>query len=99
MIDNPDQVERLIAKLRKSLPLLDNVTPEVAIVIREQSPKSSVAPLYNRPSRLAGDEGGIVCKVELVLRTTTGLFSRKLLSLVVVQAQSLVRSLRTRSVG
>jgi hypothetical protein len=45
MIDNRDQVERLVAKLRESLPLFATVTPEVAAV--------------------AGDEGGIVCKVEL----------------------------------
>ena len=39
MIDNPEQVERLVAKLRESLPLFATVTPEVAVVIREQSGK------------------------------------------------------------
>jgi hypothetical protein len=66
MIDNPDQVERLVAKLRESLPLLATVTPEVAAVICEQSPAAD--PLRRYPiTRVdyAGDEGGIVCKVEL----------------------------------
>jgi hypothetical protein len=66
MIDNPDQVERLVAKLRQALPLLASVSPEVAAVIREQSPAAD--PLSRYPiTRVdyAGDEGGIVCKVEL----------------------------------
>ena len=66
MIDNPDQVERLVAKLRQCLPLFATVTPEVAAVIREQSPAAD--PLHRYPiTRVdyAGDEGGIVCKVEL----------------------------------
>jgi len=41
MIDNPDEVERLIAKLRQSLPLLATVTPEVAAIIRERSPAAA----------------------------------------------------------
>ena len=66
MIDNPDQVECLVAKLRESLPLLATVTPEVAAVLREQSPAAE----FLRPYRItrvdyAGDEGGIICKVEL----------------------------------
>ena len=66
MIDNPEQVESLVAKLRQSLPLLATITPEVAAVIREQSPAAD--PLRRYPiTRVdyAGDEGGIVCKVEL----------------------------------
>jgi hypothetical protein len=66
VIDNPDQVERLVALLRESLPLFATVTSEVAVVIREQSPKAD--PLHRYPISqvdYAGDEGGIVCKVEL----------------------------------
>jgi|SRR3981189_2462735 hypothetical protein len=66
MIDNPEQVERLVTILRESLPILAAVTPEVAAVMREDS---SIAELSGRYpiSRVdyAGDEGGIVCKVEL----------------------------------
>jgi hypothetical protein len=66
MIDNPDHVARLVALLRESLPLFATVTPEVAAIMREQSPRAD--PLRRYPiSRVdyAGDEGGIVCKVEL----------------------------------
>jgi hypothetical protein len=66
MIDNPDQVERLVAKLRQSLPLFATVTPEVAAVIREQSPAADPLRRYSITRvDYAGDEGGIVCKVEL----------------------------------
>ena len=66
MIDNPDQVERLVAKLRQSLPLSATVTPEVAAVIREQSPAADPLRRYSITRvDYAGDEGGIVCKVEL----------------------------------
>ena len=41
MIDNPDQVELLIARLRQSLPLFATVTPEVAAIIRERSPTAA----------------------------------------------------------
>jgi hypothetical protein len=66
MIDNPDHVARLVALLRESLPLFATVTPEVAAILREQSPRAD--PLRRYPISqvdYAGDEGGIVCKVEL----------------------------------
>jgi hypothetical protein len=67
MIDNPDQVERLIAGLRQSLPLFATVTPEVAGIIRERSPTAADPQRRYPITRVdyAGDEGGIVCKVEL----------------------------------
>ena len=66
MIDNPDQVERLVARLRQSLPLLATVTPEVAAIIREHSPAADPQRRYSITRvDYAGDEGGIVCKVEL----------------------------------
>jgi hypothetical protein len=67
MIDNPDQVERLIGRLRQSLPLFATVTPEVAAIIRERSPTAADPQRRYPITRVdyAGDEGGIVCKVEL----------------------------------
>jgi hypothetical protein len=38
MIDNPEQVERLVSKLRESLPLVAMLTPELVAIVREQSP-------------------------------------------------------------
>ncbi len=43
MIDNPKQVERLLPKLRESLPLLATLTPEVAAIVREESPAVGAA--------------------------------------------------------
>jgi hypothetical protein len=67
MIDNPDQVERLIARLRQSLPLFATVTSEVAAIIRERSPTAADPQRRYPITRFdyGGDEGGIVCKVEL----------------------------------
>jgi hypothetical protein len=66
MIDNPEQVERLVSKLRGSLPLVAMLTPEVVAIVREQSPaveRSQEYPITRVD--YAGDEGGIVCKVDL----------------------------------
>jgi|SRR6266404_7927701 hypothetical protein len=66
MIDNSDQAARLVALLRESLPLFAAVTPEVAAVIREQAPRADPLRRYLISQvDYAGDEGGIVCKVEL----------------------------------
>lgn len=66
MIDNPKRVERLLAKLKESLPLFAILTPEVAAIVREQSPAVELLQQYP-VTRVdyAGDEGGIVCKVDL----------------------------------
>jgi hypothetical protein len=66
VIDNIDQVERLLSKLRESLPLLATLSREVAAIIREQSPEADPSRRYS-VTRVdyAGDEGGIMCKVEL----------------------------------
>ena len=66
MIDNPKQVERLLPKLRESLPLLATLTPEVVAIVREESPAVELSQQY-AITRVdyAGDEGGIVCKVDL----------------------------------
>jgi predicted lipoprotein len=66
MIDDPDQVERLVARMKESLPLFATVSYEVAAVISEQS--RAADPQRRYPiTRVdyAGDEGGIVCKVQL----------------------------------
>ena len=66
MIDNPERVEGLIAKLTAALPLAAIVTPELAATIRAQSPS------VDAPRRCSitwvsysGNEGGIVCKLDL----------------------------------
>ena len=66
MIDNPNQVERLVAELRESLPLFASVTPELAALIHKNIPKIDPSHRYTITRvDYAGDEGGIACKIEL----------------------------------
>jgi hypothetical protein len=66
MIDHPEITQRLIAKLNEALPLPVSLTPELQDILRRQTSGSTI------PARVtvtwisyAGDEGGIVCKLDL----------------------------------
>ena len=66
MIDNPHQVERLLDKLKASLPLIAAVTPAVAALIQERS--LAIQPAHECrviSVDYAGDEGGIVGKLQI----------------------------------
>jgi hypothetical protein len=66
MIDNPVQVERLVDGLTAALPLAAFVTPELAAIIRAQSPGAEAPRRCNVTwVSYSGDEGGIVCKLDL----------------------------------
>jgi hypothetical protein len=65
MIDDPDQVERLLARLRQALPLPARMTPGLLAALRDRAPGRHPT----RACRItavdyAGDEGGIVCHLE-----------------------------------
>jgi hypothetical protein len=62
VIDNREQVERLLTKLRAALPLSAAAGPELAALIRQKSPGIELPKEY-RVTRVdyAGDEGGIMC--------------------------------------
>ncbi|HEY0791215.1 MAG TPA: hypothetical protein VGD78_09145 [Chthoniobacterales bacterium] len=65
MVDNPEQVERLLAKLHAALPVPARVTPEVAAMLQAQHAAGQILPVGSVTwISYAGDEGGIVCKVE-----------------------------------
>jgi hypothetical protein len=65
VIDNPDQVERLLAKLTASLPLVATVAPTLAVTIRGESPGTDLTRRCNVTwASYSGDEGGIVCKLD-----------------------------------
>ncbi len=66
MIDDLDQVQLLITAMRESLPLVATVTPEVAAAIRAHYPATDGRRPYPI-SRVdyAGDEGGIMCRVDV----------------------------------
>jgi len=66
VIDNPDQVERLLSRLTASLPITAIIMPQLAAVFRARSPGLDVP----RRCRVVwadymGDEGGIVCQLDL----------------------------------
>ena len=65
MIDNPAQVEQLIAKLQAALPLSATVSPPLLALLQEQSPDLDL-PLRCQITRIhyTGDEGGILCKLD-----------------------------------
>jgi len=66
MIDHPDITERLIAKLNGALPIAARLTPELQETLRRQNAGSTI-PGHAVITWIsyAGDEGGIVCKLDL----------------------------------
>lgn len=64
-IDNPDQVERLLAKLNEALPLPAVVTPYLAGALQTRAPDHPLPRTCSVTSvTYAGDEGGVVCRLE-----------------------------------
>ena len=62
MIDNPDQVERLLAAPRGALPLPARMTPRLLATVQDQVPGArQTAGCRITRADYAGDEGGIVC--------------------------------------
>lgn len=75
MIDNAAQVSRLVSKLRVSLPVSARLTPELSDTLRDQLGGLAV-PTVCELTRVdyAGDEGGIMCKLELGCETGERVF-------------------------
>jgi hypothetical protein len=66
VIDNPEQVERLLGKLTSSLPLAAITAPELAAFIRREAPDAPVPRRCNITwVGYTGDEGGILCKLDI----------------------------------
>jgi hypothetical protein len=65
MIDNPIQMQRLLAQLQAALPVPTRATPELKAMLETQniSNASSVATIT--AVNYAGDEGGIMCRLEI----------------------------------
>jgi hypothetical protein len=65
MIDNPAQVDRLMGKLQQALPLPASPTPELlaALIAKNAARKNSATCSVSWIS-YAGDEGGIVCRLD-----------------------------------
>ena len=94
MIDNPDQVDRLVPKLKVSLPLFASLTSRVAESLREQSPGLEVTERC-AVTRIdyAGDEGGIMCWVDLRSRDDSQVFIVSITHLTFDRRQPLAREI------
>ena len=65
VIDNPLQTELLIAKLKAAVPLSATVSRPLLALLQEQSPDIALPPRCQITRiHYAGDEGGIVCKLD-----------------------------------
>ena len=65
MIDNLEQVERLLAKLRPNLPLAATMMPALAAVVWEERPDLEPSK-HCSVTQLdySGDPGGIMCRLD-----------------------------------
>ena len=65
MIDNPLQADLLMAKLKAALPLPAMATPPMLAQLQEQAPALDLSPRCQITQiHYAGDEGGILCKLD-----------------------------------
>jgi len=76
MIDNPDQAQRLLARLQAALPLTARLTPELAATLRTKNTKSDIPSTCSISwVSYAGDEGGIVCRLDFTRELETAAFA------------------------
>lgn len=75
MIDHPDQVGRLIKRLNAALPIPARVTPELQIILRQQRGVAMPASCSITWVSYAGDEGGVVCRLEARPETAETVFT------------------------
>jgi hypothetical protein len=76
MIDNPDQAERLLARLQAALPLPARVTPELAATLQTKNAQTDIPSTCSVTwISYAGDEGGIVCRLDFTREIETATFA------------------------
>ena len=70
MIDNPGQAERLLTRLQAVLPVPARMTPELAATLRTPETATEVPAACSIIAlHYAGDEGGIVCGLDVATAT------------------------------
>jgi hypothetical protein len=73
MIDRPDQVERLMQRLSAALPIPARVTPEVQLALKLERGAAMPSNCSVTWISYAGDEGGIMCRLEADTANTAAL--------------------------
>src|SRR5512142_1162889 len=64
MIDNADQVERVLAKLQAALPVPARITSELAATLLDKAHAATIKSACSVTwISYAGDEGGIMCRL------------------------------------
>ncbi len=65
VIDNPIQMQRLLALLQEEIPLPARATPELAAMLKTQNIANAASTATITAVNYAGDEGGIMCRLEI----------------------------------
>jgi len=65
MIDNPIPMQHLLANLQAALPLPARATPELAAMLKTQNITNTASTATITAVNYAGDEGGIMCRLEI----------------------------------
>jgi hypothetical protein len=65
VIDNPVQVQLLLAELQAALPVHARATPELAAMLKTQNISNATSMAAITAVSYAGDEGGIMCRLEI----------------------------------
>lgn len=65
VIDNPIQMRRLLALLHDEIPLPARATPELAAMLKTQNIANADSTAIITAVNYAGDEGGIMCRLEI----------------------------------
>jgi len=93
MIDDLEQVDRLLSRMRAALPLPAMPTPELLTIVRRQSPTTNF-PCSCRVTRVdyAGDEGGIMCQLETGSGNESRIFT-SITHLIFAQSTPLAREI------
>jgi len=65
VIDNPVQMQRLLDQLQAALPLPARATPELAAMLKTQNIANAGSTAAITAVSYAGDEGGIMCQLEI----------------------------------
>ena len=75
VIDHPEQVERLMERLSTALPIPARLTPEVQMTLQQQRGVTMTTDCSVTWISYAGDEGGIVCRLEAPAETAEAVFA------------------------
>jgi hypothetical protein len=76
MIDNPDQTGRLLHRLQAAVPFPARLTPELAATLQAENTATKMPATCSITwVSYAGDEGGIMCRLDFAQESETAAFA------------------------